>query len=177
MTSDRNTKSATRARESRWGDIQGGKAFVIPWLGLHHENGIRLSPRAIKLLFDLGRQYSGRNNGYLCPAWSVMKKVGWRSSESLFLAIRELEHYGWIAKTKQGGRNAANLYRLTWFRVDKISNQPSLDLVSTMTVGNEWNQPRPPFDPSAVLTSKAAPRKKVERLARPESEAVQDTVA
>jgi hypothetical protein len=176
MTSDRNGKQATRARKSKWGEIQGGRAFVIPWSGLHHENGIRLSPRAIKLLFDLGRQYSGNNNGYLCPAWSVMRNVGWRSSESLFLAIRELEHYGWIAKTKQGGRNAANLYRLTWFSVDFIARQPTLDLVSSTRASNEWNELKPAFDPKSVLTSKAPASKKTDRLARPATDEERNTV-
>jgi hypothetical protein len=143
-------------RNDRWGDIKGGRAFVIPWESLHHANCIRLSPHAHKLLIDLGRQYTGKNNGHLCPAWTLMQQVGWKSAETLFYATRELEHYGWIAKTRQGGRNSANLYRLTWHRIDAREGI-ELDVASpTFAPGNEWERERADFDRNTIARRKDA---------------------
>lgn len=144
-------KEATREgrgskRKDRWGDIKGGRAWVIPVLALRHPNCVRLTPQALKLLFDLGRQYSGMNNGYLCPAWKLMREVGWKSTETLFLATKELEHYGWIVKTRQGDRNKANLYALTWFRIDSMPDRDPLDYGPTFAPCNSWDQERPLFD-------------------------------
>lgn len=78
------------------------------------EEYARLSPRAVKLLVDLTAQYRGSNNGDLTTAWSVMRKVGWRSKHLLSLARRELERRGWILLTHQGGRHSPTLYALTF---------------------------------------------------------------
>ena len=56
-----------------------GSFFALPHAVLEHENYTRSSPKAVKLLIDLGAQYKGNNNGDLCAAWSLMTARGWNS--------------------------------------------------------------------------------------------------
>ena len=99
---------------------------------------------ALKLVLDLGSQYTGFNNGYLCPAWELMRNRGWRSRETLFIAIAEAEHFGMIVRTRQGGRNRASLYALTWWQIHGKDGDP-LDLRPTTSPAHEWKQDRPVF--------------------------------
>lgn len=151
---EKGIEKSKAGKNNRWSDIKGGRALTIPWIALHNQNCIRLSPHALKLMIDLGRMYTGNNNGHLCAAWTLMKKVGWKSAETLFYATRELEHYGWIAKTRQGGRNSPNLYRLTWHRID-AHERNVLDVhAPTFAPGNEWEQDYPVFDRRSLARAK-----------------------
>jgi len=127
-----------------WHDIDGGSAFVIPVSLIRHENYSRLSPWGHKLIADLARQFTGFNNGYLCAAWSLMRKCGWKSPVTLRNAILELEHYGLLQCTQQGGRNKPNLYSFTWRRINEKPGKP-LDVGSTMEPSNAWKAERPLF--------------------------------
>ena len=93
------------------------------------QNYLRFSYKAVKLLTDLGRQYNGRNNGDFCAAYSVMRKRRWRSKSTLEEALEELIYYGFITLTRQGGRNKANLYALTWWAIDECKGK--LDIQET----------------------------------------------
>lgn len=95
-----------------------GSYIAIPHALLDSANWKRLSPYAIKLLIDLYGQYKGSNNGDLCAAWSLMKPKGWRSKATLSKALVELQHYGFITLTRQGGRKTANLYAVTFQSTD-----------------------------------------------------------
>lgn len=77
-----------------------------------------LSPRAVKLLVDIGLQYNGHNNGDLCATWALMKPKGWQSKSQLAKALSELESSGWIIKTLQGSINAPTLWAITWRQID-----------------------------------------------------------
>lgn len=138
---------AKRKKDNRWDDIDGGSGFVIPYSLLRHPNYRRLSPFAVRLLMDLSCQYSGYNNGYLCCSWSLMRELpNWNSSATLMLAMRELEHYGIIERTQQGGRNRESLHALSWRRVDSKPDKPldsgwGLSLKPT----NAWKEVRPDF--------------------------------
>ena len=77
-----------------------------------------LSGRAIKLLIELGLQYSGNNNGDLCATWSIMRRRGFTSADQLQKARDELIDRGWIIVSRQGGRRAPSLYALTFHTVD-----------------------------------------------------------
>ncbi|WP_369942778.1 hypothetical protein [Xanthomonas medicagonis] len=135
-----------KKQDNRWDDIDGGSAFVVPYTLLRHPNFIRLSAWAHKLLHDLGAQYTGFNNGYLCASWSLMQHVGWNSSATLYLAVRELEHYGIIERTQQGGRNKENLHAFSWRRVDHKKEKP-LDAGWGLSPKptNAWKEKRPDF--------------------------------
>ncbi|MDR7136170.1 hypothetical protein J2X06_003388 [Lysobacter niastensis] len=133
-----------KRKDNRWDDIDGGAAFLIPLTLLRHPNYVRLSPWAVKLVMDLARQYSGFNNGYLCASRTLMKECGWKSSHTLQKAVEELEHYGIIVRTRQGGRNRATLHGLSWRRIDHKPGQP-LDVGQTLKPDDNWKEERPPF--------------------------------
>jgi hypothetical protein len=130
-------RKAKPKADSGWSDIDGGSAFVIPYTLLRHANFLRLSAKACKILLDLGRQYSGFNNGYLSAALSIMKPMGWRSESTIREAIDECLHYRLIEKTRQGGRNKCNLFAVTWRRINEKSGK-SLDVAPTMAPSNAW---------------------------------------
>lgn len=112
-----------------------------PFVQLFHhlidsENYRSLSPRAVKLLVDVLRFYNRRNNGDIAITPSLMKPMGWTSNDQLGKAIIELEHYGFLKKSRQGGRHLCNLYALTFYAVDECDGKHELPPSSTPT--NEW---------------------------------------
>ena len=74
-------------KDKGWKEIDGGYAFVIPYTLLRHPNFTRIGPFTCKLILDLGKQYTGFNNGYLCASWSLMKQHGWRAPNTLRKAV------------------------------------------------------------------------------------------
>ena len=121
------------------GRSEGGRFVQLPHRCLEHENFTRLTPKAIKLFIDLLLQYNGRNNGDLTTAFTIMKKRGWKSKETLRLAIDELLHFGWIILTRIGGLNRnPNLYALTIHAIDECKGK--LDVKPTVTAPGNWKQ-------------------------------------
>ena len=84
----------------------------------HQAPAARLSRTARALLLDISMQYSGRNNGDLSAAPTVMSRYGWESRGTLHTALTELIAEGFIEVTRQGGRNRASLYAVTWKGID-----------------------------------------------------------
>lgn len=127
----------SKHKNNRFEDIDGKAAFVIPMTLLRHPTMAMLSPFGHKLLFDLGKQYTGFNNGYLCASWSLMKDQGWHSSFTLHKATLECEHYNLIVRTLQGGIHKATLHGFTWRRIDE---KPGwlLDVAPTERPSNAW---------------------------------------
>ena len=81
---------------------------------------------ARSLLFELIRQHNGRNNGHLHLASPWLKRRGWKSSDVVQRAKRELITRGLVIQTRQGGLNAgASRFALTWL---PISNFTDLDI-------------------------------------------------
>lgn len=134
----------SRTREKAHGRRDDGGSFVlIPHRVLESTNFVSLSAHASRLLLDMCVQYKGKNNGDLCVAWSTMRLRGWRSRDTLFKAIRELEAYGMIERTRQGGegkagRRAATLFALTWLDVDECGGK--LDIGPKVRSG-KWRLP------------------------------------
>ena len=116
------------------GRRSSGGFLGVPSSLLQHENYIGLSSHAVKLLFDLGAQYNGGNNGDLCATWSLMRKRGWKSQDTLYKALKELLHAGFIINARQGGRHRATLYALTWKKIDECK----LDISSTIAPPADW---------------------------------------
>ena len=82
---------------------------------------INLSGSAVRLLNEMSYQYRGKNNGDLCPAWTLMKERGFCSKSTLSKAIQELLLAEMILLTRQGHfiKNKASLYALTWESIDE----------------------------------------------------------
>jgi hypothetical protein len=105
---------------------------------IHHPNFSTLSRRATKLLIDIAAQYNGRNNGDLSATLRLMKKRGWRSSDQLFKAKKELVTRGFVLVTRQGGLNQCNLYAITWAGVDECEGK--LDVTPNPRPINAWKE-------------------------------------
>lgn len=93
----------------------------IPHFVLESPQWGRMDPFALKLLWELARQYRGSNNGDLSATAEMLKdrSATWGSKDTLPKKLRYLEEQGWIIKTRQGGRHiGCNLYAVTWWPVD-----------------------------------------------------------
>jgi hypothetical protein len=133
-----------------WKHVDGGYAFVIPYTLIRHEKCRFVSAHCWKLLLDLGAQYSGFNNGYLCPAWELMRERGWRSRETLALAVAEALHHRFIERTRQGGRNRPHLYAFTWWPIHAKDGN-DLDIGPSVKPNNAWKETAEVFEiPDAI---------------------------
>ncbi len=131
--------------DSGWSEIKGGQAFVIPVALLKHDNFRRLSPHACKLLFDLGRQFTGSNNGYLHPGIKVLREQGWHSSHTIVKAIRELRHYRILTQTVQGGKNRPSYYGFTFRKITENPKRPFDRPMPIKQPTDEWETPAEAF--------------------------------
>lgn len=110
--------------------------FGLPHTLINTKKYRSLSYHAVKLLVDLGSQYRGFNNGDLCAAWTLMKKMGWKSRSSLFKAKNELLEVGFIIVTRQGGRNMPTLFAITWKEINECNGK--LDIKPTKNAPGGW---------------------------------------
>jgi hypothetical protein len=123
---------------------------------LESPNYRALSTKAVKLLFDVAAGFRGNNNGDFSVTWSLMKERGWKSKSQMEEALSELQHYGFLEKTRQGGRHRASLYAMTWESIDDCKGK--LDVGPTRTPSNLWMEERPPFVPRRKRKTKKLPR-------------------
>jgi hypothetical protein len=151
-------------KDSGWREIDGGMAFIIPLSLLRHPNLRRSSPYTCKLLFDLGTQYTGFNNGYLCASWALMQHQGWNSPTTLHKAVAEAEHYRFLERTQQGGKNKPNLHALSWRKIDAKPGQP-LELGPTFEPSNAWKLDQTPFVLTVGEEGRSTRRKRLRKAA------------
>lgn len=133
----------SRSRQRYKGRREGGTYTAIPHAVQDSPNWRLLSHVAAHLLLSIARQFNGRNNGDLCAALSVLSRDGWKSNDTVGVALRELLHYGFIVLTRQGGLHAPSLYALTWRPIDDCGGK--LDLPSSQVASGEWKQVRAKF--------------------------------
>ncbi len=127
-----------RTRRKIVGRSDSGGFFALPHAVLDSPNFRMLSAHAVKLLCDLGRQFRGTNNGDLSAAWRLMHARGWRSRDTLCHALAELQHFGLIERTRQGGLHQCSLYALTWKAIDDCKGK--LDCAPTRVPSGKWQQ-------------------------------------
>lgn len=132
-----------RNRSKHKGRSESGTFTMIPHAVQDCPNWRQCSATAIKMLCDVARQYNGRNNGDLCAAMSILKRYGWKHSETILLALRELRHYGFLLLTRQGGLHAPSLYAVTWHAIDDCGGK--LECASTAVAPGHWKEPRDLF--------------------------------
>jgi hypothetical protein len=77
-----------------------------------------LSKQGRLLLVDIAMQFNGQNNGNLSAAPAIMRLYGWNSNGTITRGLEELCALGFLELTRQGGRNRASLYALTWVGID-----------------------------------------------------------
>jgi hypothetical protein len=97
-----------------------------------------LSFKAVKLLVDLGAQFRGHNNGDMSAAWSLMKRRGWKSKDTLHRALVELRAVGMIELTRQGSMDRPSLFAFTWLPIDECGGK--LEVRANPVPSNKWRQ-------------------------------------
>ena len=144
-----------RSREKAKGRKEAGGYFALPHAVLDSPNYCALSAHAVKLLNDLGSQLRGHNNGDLSATWRILQLRGWRSRDTLTRALAELQHYGLIEKTRQGGKNLCCLYAFTWRPIDECRGK--LDVSATVVPSGLWKVPPPPMPKLAKKNAPPSP--------------------
>jgi len=97
-----------------------GGFIALPWSVLDCPAYGRLSVHARALLLEVARQYVRDNNGKLLLSRDYMAKRGWKSSDMLTKAKRELLDGGFLHQTVMGHRpNKASWYAVTWQTLDR----------------------------------------------------------
>ena len=123
---------------------ESGAFAPVPCRVLSSEEFAGLSTKAVKLLFDLVSQLrfgagGTKNNGDLTATWSIMRHRGWRSRDTLYKALLELEATQFVVKTRQGGLNMCSLYGITWWAIDECGGK--LDVAPSRVPSNAWAKP------------------------------------
>lgn len=115
MANGRTPRGRTRSDTSR---DQGG--FVaMPWAVLDSPAFALLGHTARSLLWEIARQYVRDNNGRLLCSARYLSTRGWKSSDVITRAKRELVAAGFIHETVAGHRpNKASWYAVTWYSLD-----------------------------------------------------------
>jgi hypothetical protein len=121
-------KKPTRKQNDKLYEL--GDFNSIPKDVIRCGNYYLLTGNACKLLSQVWEQYNGFNNGDLSATYSVMQQKGWVSSATLFKARDCLLHYGFITKSRMGGRNQCTLYALTWERIDECDGKIEVSATS-----------------------------------------------
>lgn len=99
-----------------------GTTFVaLPLVVLDTPAYAALSYPARALLIEVARQFVRDNNGRLLLSLAYLSKRGWKSSDVITRAKRELLAAGFIFETVMGHRpNKASWYAVTWRTLDKL---------------------------------------------------------
>jgi len=90
------------------------------WLNLPHN--------ARALATDLMSQYTGKNNGRLCPGFQVMKRYGWTSKQTLTRAKNALLECSFVVRTRLGhAPRTAEWIGFTWWKLDYDKSMDIID--------------------------------------------------
>lgn len=125
-----------RAKLTGKGRPGSGTFLALPHAVIDTAKFRSLSPQAKALLIDLGRQFTGFNNGALQMTWRRMKALGWNSTATLHKAKDELIAAGMILESRKGWKHRASLYALTWHPVDECGG--ILDISPSSTPPGLW---------------------------------------
>jgi hypothetical protein len=99
-----------------------GGFVALPWSVLDCPAYALLSHPARGLLLEFARQFIRDNNGRLLASGIYLASRGWKSSDVITRAKRELIEAGFIFETVMGHRpNKASWYAVTWRSLDKCA--------------------------------------------------------
>lgn len=109
-----------RNQRANRGGRDGGPFIALPWVVLDSIAYSTLSHPARSLLIEIARQLGRDNNGRLLTSAKHLSKRGWKSSDVIQRAKKELIEKGFIFETVKGHRpNKASWYAVTWHTLDK----------------------------------------------------------
>lgn len=162
-------------------DRDGDQYAALPFVVLDSKNFIKLSHPAKALLLEFARQYGGGYNGRLLCSLRHLKPRGFKSSDVITRAKRELMDAGFIHETVMGHRpNKASWYAVTWFPLDKLVGY---DVGAEKTFQRSAYRKNEslkitPFIPSKGLESKSiAPSNGIDKpLPIPANSAIKETI-
>lgn len=107
-------------RKNRDGGRDGGRFIALPLAVLDSPAYLALSMHARALLLEVARQYMGDNNGQLLLSRAFLGTRGWKSSDMITKAKRELLDGGFLHETVKGRRpHKASWYAVTWQTLDR----------------------------------------------------------
>jgi hypothetical protein len=112
---------SSEARNKRKRDTgRDGVQFVaLPHIVLQSPSYRDLNHAARSLLLDIAMQHNRRNNGALVACEKYLAPLGWKSSQTITRALRELLEAKLLILTRQGFRpNRAAWYALGWQSLD-----------------------------------------------------------
>ena len=110
-----------KGRKHDSGRVAGG-FIALPWAVTDSPAFLELSMHARSLLLEVARQFVRDNNGRLLLSRAHMETRGWKSSDMLNKAKRELLAGGFIYETVKGHRpNRASWYAVTWRTLDRLT--------------------------------------------------------
>lgn len=133
-------------------DRDGVRFLALPHAVLDAPAFLKLSAPAVRLLIDIGRQYSGANNGRLVACNKYLEPRGWKSHDTATRARRELEAAGLIVETRKGMRpNRAAWFAVTWAGLDW---SPEMDIARANFERGLYskNDPLPPIPKTRALS-------------------------
>lgn len=120
-------------RKKAKGRAPGGRYISILHSVLEHPDYQALTGAAVKVLNYMLIQYNGSNNGDLSIAMGTMRKYGFRSSDTLDSAKKQLLQRGLIIETRAGRftnpGGVCALYAITWQPIDECGGK--LDVPAT----------------------------------------------
>lgn len=99
---------------------------------------------AVRLLIAIAAQYRGMNNGNLCATLSVLKRYGFKSSDTVTRCLKALLDTGLIIRTRDGffdgGRSQCALYALAWQKIDSCPGK-NLTVKPTLVPPRRFSPP------------------------------------
>lgn len=96
-----------------------GSFIAMPCRVLDSPAYQRLPHPARALLFEIDRQYMGKNNGQLLASAAYLGPRGWNSNDVITRALKQLTDAKLIHQTVKGHRpNKASWYAVTWRQID-----------------------------------------------------------
>ena len=126
-----------RKRKSKAPVMEYGRYLSIPFVVLHSERFIGLSPKALKLLIDIARQFNGYNNGDLQATKSYLSSYGWSGNSCLTKAKKELLGTELIIQTRWGGMNmGCDLFAISWQPIHECGGK--LEVEHTTNPPVDW---------------------------------------
>ena len=135
------TRSKAKSRRDK------GSFTSIPHSYMTSEAMCQASGKAYRLVIFLSSQLRfdkqgiPKNNGNLCATWSMAKKQGFRSQETLSEAIKECLHLELIVRTRQGARlnkSYPSLYAVTFLSLGTKVADKQLDVSLTFNPRGKW---------------------------------------
>lgn len=141
---------------------------AIPMEILRSPEWVALPPSAAKLAMALVGQYTGKNNGRLCPSVEALQSVGYTMSKHTAIdAMRALVGCEWCFVTRQGRPpRTATWIGFTWWKLDWLKDMdiqprefPYLNFAKPQIADPNHGRGPPPKTVSVVQKLHHGPRK------------------